>query len=173
MSADPRAPAHPHAPDPASATAEQIAAGMGLAPQDVVLHLGCGEGELTLAVARYVQGIIAMDAAAGPLQRARAAGDAAGVDTVTWIRGTHTDVPVLSRMLDGDPLGGVLVSGGVPLSDVPRLLTAVTALLRPAGAVAFADVRDARRIRNLLPVNGFDAVSVPADVDGVVIGVLR
>ncbi|GAA2008806.1 precorrin-6B methylase 2 [Nakamurella flavida] len=160
---------------PLDRAAAAVADGLGLTSQDVVLHLGCGEGELTLALAGTVQGVIAMDASADVLARARATGDAAGIDTVTWIRGTHTDVPVLSRMLDGDPLGGVLVSGGVPMSDVPRLLAAVTGLLRPRGGVAFtgAAARDPRRSAELLAVNGFDTVPVPDDVDGVVVGVLR
>ena len=75
--------------------------GLGLLlPPLTVADLGCGEGYLTLEVARWAGRVIAVDRSASVLDRARALAARRRVDNVEWRRGEIEEVPLDAGAVD-------------------------------------------------------------------------
>ena len=75
--------------------------GLGLLlPPLIVADLGCGEGYLTLEVARWAGRVIAVDRSASVLDRARALAARRRVDNVEWRRGEIEEVPLDAGAVD-------------------------------------------------------------------------
>ncbi|MGV9856863.1 class I SAM-dependent methyltransferase [Streptomyces sp. NPDC003442] len=70
-----------------------------LSPEDSVLDLGCGTGQLALPLASRVKAVIGMDPEPDMLRLAREAAGKCGVRNATWVLGADTDVPALGTLL--------------------------------------------------------------------------
>ena len=94
----------------------------GLNDRDVAVDLGCGTGQLTLALAGRVRAVLGVDPEPDMLRRARQAADEAGTGNVSWMLGADTDMPAVVRLLGG---------GSVTISELRRLIGVAT--LDPPG----------------------------------------
>jgi ArsR family transcriptional regulator len=75
--------------------------GLGLLlPPLTVADLGCGEGHLTLEVARWAGRVIAVDRSAGVLDRARALAARRRVKNIEWRRGEIEKLPLDAGAVD-------------------------------------------------------------------------
>ncbi|MFZ0042101.1 MAG: class I SAM-dependent methyltransferase [Solirubrobacteraceae bacterium] len=108
----------------------------GLGAADVVLDLGCGTGQLTLAVAARVRAVIGVDPEPDMLAVARRAAERSGVRNVSWILGSDRDVPELARGLGDGSLAAVTVGQALHWMDHRALFTRARSLLRPGGGIA-------------------------------------
>ena len=91
--------------------------GLGLLlPPLTVADLGCGEGYLTLEVARWAGRVIAVDRSAGVLDRARALAARRRVKNVEWRRGEIEKLP-----LDAGAVDLALLSQALHHARDPRL----------------------------------------------------
>ncbi|MGP3977990.1 class I SAM-dependent methyltransferase [Streptomyces sp. 8N114] len=70
-----------------------------LSPEDSVLDLGCGTGQLAIPLAPRVRAVIGMDPEPDMLRLARKAAGERGVRNATWVLGADTDVPSLGALL--------------------------------------------------------------------------
>ena len=121
----------------ARATADWLDAA-GLTDGASVVDLGCGPGDVTLAVADRVGPggrVVGVDAADRPLRLARQRAAAGGYRTVTF---EQADVMTWAPPQPVDAVVGRLVL--LHLSDPVALLRRAGDLVRPGGVVAFLDV---------------------------------
>jgi SAM-dependent methyltransferase len=117
-----------------STAVDAIAGAFGLGPDDTAVDLGCGTGQLTLALAARVGAVLGVDPEPDMLRLARQAGRDAGVANVEWASGTDADLTALVR---GRPaLGAVTMALAVHWMDRDRLFPAIRPLLRPGGGIA-------------------------------------
>ncbi|MBB5957961.1 SAM-dependent methyltransferase [Saccharothrix tamanrassetensis] len=105
-----------------------------LSPDDVVLDLGCGTGQLTVPFAGRVRAVVGVDPEPDMLARARQVAKARGVPNVSWMVADDTDVASLGTLLSG--LGAVTIGQALHWMDHPALFHALKPLLRPGGGVA-------------------------------------
>ena len=115
----------------------------GLEPGMTVADLGCGPGDVTLAVAERVGpggAVVGVDGAARPLERARERAQQAGLRQVTFEQADVTRWRP-ARPLDAVVGRFILLHLPDPVAQVAR----VAGLVRPGGVVAFADVALATR----------------------------
>ena len=90
--------------------------GLGLLlPPLTVADVGCGEGYLTLEIARWADRVIAVDQSEGVLDRARALAARRHVDNVEWRRGEIEKLP-----LDADAVDVALLSQALHHARDPR-----------------------------------------------------
>jgi 2-polyprenyl-3-methyl-5-hydroxy-6-metoxy-1,4-benzoquinol methylase len=118
-------------PDPA-----RVVASIGVQAGMSVVDLCCGEGWLTLALARLAQRVVAIDADKERLATARHRLNEAGLKNCSFLEGDAYEVPDLLE----DPVDFVVLANvfhGVP--DRPRLVRAVASALRPAGLLAIVN----------------------------------
>jgi SAM-dependent methyltransferase len=114
-----------------------LAAELGAGP---VLDVGCGTGNLAIALAAAGHPVTAVDPAAASLEVARAK-DGAGA--VSWIEGDATAVPGLGAdlaVMTGNVAQVFLTDG-----DWAQTLAAIGAALRPHGHLVFETRRPERR----------------------------
>lgn len=104
----------------------------------VVLDLGCGAGHLTLALATEVGSVIGVGRDAEPLRRAHHTATERGVHNVTWLAGTHTDLPMLGGLFGGR-VAAITVSDLRELTDLPALVRDAGGLLVPGGALVLLE----------------------------------
>jgi SAM-dependent methyltransferase len=110
----------------------------GLEPGMAVADLGCGPGDVTLAVAELVGptgAVVGVDGASRPLELARERAERAGLAQVSF---EQADV---TRWRPARPLDAVV--GRLILLHLPDPVASVARaarLVRPGGVVAFADV---------------------------------
>ena len=115
---------------------DTVAETFDLGAGDVVLDLGCGTGQLSLALAGRVRAVIGMDPEPDMLTQARQAAEARGVRNAVWMLGADNDVPMLRSLLGESGLGAVTIATAVHWMDRGRLFDAVRSLLRPGGGLA-------------------------------------
>lgn len=115
---------------------ETIADAFRLGDGDTVLDLGCGTGQLSLALASRVRAVIGMDPEPDMLMRARQAAEARGVQNAAWMLGADHDVPIVRSLLGERGLGAVTIATAVHWMDRQRLFDAVRSLVRPGGGLA-------------------------------------
>jgi len=101
-----------------------------MAPQDVVLNVGCGTGSLALQLAPHGAHIHGLDISSEMVRIARGKVDAAGVDNVTFHVGPFgEDVPFEDGSLDGVCAYSILHL----LEDREAALARIYRLLKPGG----------------------------------------
>lgn len=108
----------------------------GLGDRDVVVDLGCGTGQLTLAVAGRVGAVLGVDPEPDMLSRARQAAGEADVGNVSWMLGADADMPGLRRLLGDGSVAAVTIAQALHWMRHQELFWAVGPLLRRGGGVA-------------------------------------
>lgn len=107
-----------------------------LLPELCVADLGCGEGYLTLEVARWARRVIAVDRSASVLDRARAVARRSGVSNVDWKRGEIERLP-----LDDASVDVALLSQALHHAEAPaRALAEAFRVLVDGGRVLVLDL---------------------------------
>ncbi len=145
-----------------------------LLPPLAVAELGCGEGYLTIEVARWASRVIAVDRSAEVLRRARELARRRRATNVIWKRGEIEHVPIRDGAVDLALLSQALHharSPAVALAEAARILV-------PGGRLLILDLRahqerwtrtrlddrwlgfDDERLRQLLCEAGFGRVQV-------------
>lgn len=115
------------------------ARGLGmLLPPMTVADLGCGEGYLTLEVARWAGRVIGVDRSEPVLERARRLAAARGAGNVEWRQGDIEQVPIESGTADV-----VVLSQALHHADDPQLAMREAArVAAPRGRVLVLDLRE-------------------------------
>ena len=117
--------------------AQQLAERLGLRPEDVVVDLGCGTGQLAVPLQAHCAGVLAVDPEPAMLAGLRAR----GVPGVVSVLGADGDLPDLGRLLAGTAgvatagVDAVVIGNALHLMDEAGALRAGAALVRPGGAV--------------------------------------
>ena len=107
-----------------------------LNPQDLVVDLGCGTGQLTLPLAEKVRSVVGVDPEPDMLRRARKAAGEANVSNVTWLLGTDADLPAVGRLVGDSSIGAVTVGQALHWMQHDQLFRSAVALVRAGGGVA-------------------------------------
>jgi SAM-dependent methyltransferase len=115
------------------AVIDAVAARFGLGPDDVVVDLGCGTGQLALPLAARVGAVIGVDPEPDMLRRARDGATRAGVRNATWRLGTDRDLTALGAAVR--PLGALTVAVAIHWMDRDALFSAARELLRDGGGI--------------------------------------
>jgi SAM-dependent methyltransferase len=105
-----------------------------------VLDVGCGTGQLALALAAAGHTVVAVDPAAASLEVARAKD---GASAVTWIEADAAAVPALGA--DLAVMSGNVAQVFLTDADWAQTLAAIGAALRPHGHLVFETRRPERR----------------------------
>lgn len=109
----------------------------GLTPEDTVLDLGCGTGQLALPLASRVRSVIGMDPEPDMLRLARESAAERGVGNATWLLGADTDVPALGTLLGRRPFLAMTVVGqALHWMRHETLFTSLLPLFRAGGGIA-------------------------------------
>ena len=108
----------------------------GLNDRDVAVDLGCGTGQLTLALAGRVRAVLGVDPEPDMLRRARQAADEAGTGNVSWMLGADTDVPAVVQLLGGGSVALVSTAQALHWMRHEELFGACIPLMRAGGGVA-------------------------------------
>jgi len=108
-----------------------------LTPEDTVLDLGCGTGQLAVPLASRVRSVIGMDPEPDMLRLARESAADRKVDNATWVLGADTDIPALGRLLDRrPPLAMTVVGQALHWMRHDELFKNLFPLLRAGGGIA-------------------------------------
>lgn len=120
--------------DPAlSFVADRLAVG----PEDLVVDLGCGTGQLALPLASRVRHVLGIDPESDMLAHARRAAHTQGMHAATsWMLGSDADVPSLIHLLGPAAVGAVTISNAIHLMDSTELFHRLRGVLAPGGSVA-------------------------------------
>ncbi|MFI7079555.1 class I SAM-dependent methyltransferase [Micromonospora sp. NPDC049903] len=113
-----------------------LATTFGLTPQDVVVDLGCGTGQLTLPIAARVRAVVGIDPEPDMLVLARRAAEDQRVDNVSWLLGADSDLPALGRLFGDGSVGAVTVGQALHWMAHEDVFAGLRPLLRPGGGVA-------------------------------------
>jgi ArsR family transcriptional regulator len=108
-----------------------------LLPPVTVADLGCGEGYLTIEVARWARRVLAVDRSADVLRRARDLARRRRATNIIWKRGEIERVPIPDASVDVALLSQALHHAGSPaaaLSEAARITV-------PGGRVLVLDLR--------------------------------
>ncbi len=119
-----------------AAVIDIVADAFKLSPQDVVVDLGCGTGQLTLPIARRVRAAVGMDPEPDMLRRARQAAHDADVPNVSWLLGADTDLPALLGLFGKRSIAAVTIGQALHWMRCDELLRSVGPLVRPGGGAA-------------------------------------
>lgn len=113
------------------------ALGLLMPPLDVA-DLGCGEGYVTIEVARFAKTVVAVDQSKAVLDRAKAMATRRRVRNVTWKRGRLERLP-----LDDGSADLALLSQALHHAEDPsRALAEAHRVLRPDGRLLLLDLRE-------------------------------
>jgi ArsR family transcriptional regulator len=108
-----------------------------LLPALDVVDIGCGEGYLTVEVARWARRVIAVDRAPAVLARAKALAGRRRADNITFKRGEIDRLP-----LDAGSVDLALLSQALHHSaDPARTLAEAVRVVRPGGRILILDLR--------------------------------
>jgi SAM-dependent methyltransferase len=112
------------------------ALGLLLPPLDVV-DVGCGEGYLTVEIARWARRVTAIDRSAAVLARAKALAARRGVSSIVFTKGELDRIPLDDRSADLMLLSQALHHA----VDPSKVLGEAARVLRPSGRVLILDLR--------------------------------
>lgn len=112
------------------------ALGLLLPPMDVV-DIGCGEGYLTIEVARWARRVIAIDRSPAVLARARDLAARRHVTNIVWKKGDVEKLPLEAASMDLALLSQTLHHAPHPA----RAVAEAARVLRPGGRVLLLDLR--------------------------------
>jgi len=113
--------------DQAAALAQRL----GLLPDDVVVDLGSGTGQLAVPLIEHCAAVLAVEPEPEMLRGLRAR----GVARLACVLGSDSDLPLLNELLV-KPVGAVVVGNALHWMDEAVALRRCTGLLRPGGGVA-------------------------------------
>jgi len=108
-----------------------------LAPSCVVADLGCGEGYLTLEVARWARKVIAIDKSRKILDRAKQLARKRGARNIQWKHARVEKVPLKSESVDAVLMAQVLHC----LKDPAIGVSEGHRILKPGGRLLFQELR--------------------------------
>jgi len=108
-----------------------------LLPAVTVADLGCGEGYLTIEVARWARRVIAVDRSSDVLRRARELARRRRAANIVWKRGEIERVPIADASVDLALLSQALHHADSPAAAVAEALRVVV----PGGRVLVLDLR--------------------------------
>lgn len=107
-----------------------------LNPEDLVVDLGCGTGQLTLPIASKVRAVLGVDPEPDMLRRARQAANEVNVSNVSWMLGADSDLPALGRLLGAESIAAVTIGQALHWMDHDALFRSAAPLVRRGGGVA-------------------------------------
>jgi len=109
-----------------------------LLPALDVADVGCGEGYLTLEIARWARHVTGVDRSDDVLERAKAMSERRQVANVTWRKGDLARVPLRDESIDLAVFSQSLRYA----TDVERVLAETSRVLRPGGRVLILDLKE-------------------------------
>jgi SAM-dependent methyltransferase len=109
-----------------------------LLPQVDVVDIGCGEGYLTVEVARWARRVVAVDRSPAVLARAKALAGRRRATNITFKRGDIDRLPLETASMDIGLLSQVLHHSADPSHTVAEAARVV----RPGGKVLVLDLRE-------------------------------
>jgi ArsR family transcriptional regulator len=108
-----------------------------LLPALDVADIGCGEGHLTLEIARWARHVTGIDRSDDVLERAKAMGERRQAENVTWRKGDLARVPLRDESIDL-----ALFSQSLRYATDPeRVLAETSRVLRPGGRVMILELK--------------------------------
>jgi SAM-dependent methyltransferase len=117
-------------------TVDGLVVAFGLTPDDVVLDLGCGSGQLTVPLAGRVGAVVGVDPEPDMLRYGRERAGRDGVGNVTWVLGSDGDLGAIAGLLGGRRLAAVTIGTAIHLMAAADVFAAVRPMLRDGGGVA-------------------------------------
>jgi SAM-dependent methyltransferase len=108
----------------------------GLSPEDLVVDLGCGTGQLAMAIAGRVRAVVGIDPEPDMLRRGRQAVRGAGASNVSWMLGSDADLPALSGLFGEGSIAAVTIGQALHWMRHEELFRSAGPLLRRGGGVA-------------------------------------
>ncbi len=108
-----------------------------LLPPLTVADLGCGEGYLTIEVARWAKRVVAVDRSAEVLRRARDLARRRRATNITWKRGEIEHLPLADASVDLAVLSQALHHAASP----PVALSEASRIVVPGGRILVLDLR--------------------------------
>jgi ArsR family transcriptional regulator len=108
-----------------------------LPPLDIA-DIGCGDGYLTLEVARWARTVTGIDRSDDVLERAKALADRRRVGNVTWKKGDLARLPLRDGSVDLALLSQSLRFA----SDPERVMAEAARIVRPGGRVLALDLQE-------------------------------
>jgi ArsR family transcriptional regulator len=113
------------------------AIGLLLPPADVA-DIACGEGYLSVELARWAKRVISIDRSGDVLKRAKALAERRGVRNIIWKRGDMEKLPLDSGSVDVALLSQALHHA----ADPAHALSEAARIVRPGGRVLVLDLRE-------------------------------
>jgi ArsR family transcriptional regulator len=108
-----------------------------LLPPLEVADIGCGDGYLTLEMARWAKTVVGIDRSDAVLERGKALADRRRLTNVRWKKGDLARLPLRDASVDVALLSQALHHAADPESS----LTEVVRILRPGGRLLVLDLR--------------------------------
>jgi SAM-dependent methyltransferase len=109
-----------------------------LLPALDVADIGCGEGDLTLEMARWARHVTGIDRSDDVLERAKALSERRQLTNVTWRKGDLARVPLRDESIDLAVFSQSLRYA----TDPERALAETSRVLRPGGRILILDLKE-------------------------------
>lgn len=108
-----------------------------LLPALDVADIGCGEGHLTLEIARWARHVTGIDRSDDVLERAKTLGERRQVENVTWRKGDLARVPLRDESIDL----AVFAQSLRYATDPERAIAETSRVLRPGGRILILELK--------------------------------
>lgn len=106
-------------------------------PDELVVDLGCGTGQLAVPLSSRVRHVLGVDPEPDMLAHARATARRQGASGATsWLLGSDGEVPSLAGLLGESAVDLMTISNAVHFMDTKRLFAGLAGVLAPGGRVA-------------------------------------